>query len=299
MARSAARNRSEWVLVVVLFWLLRTLPRTLGYALARALVGVMRMAAPRFTQVARRNLDLAAPEFDATRRQRCIDGCFENMARVLVGIANFPVITKDNLHRWIRVEGLDNLEAALRRGKGALIIAGHLGNWELGGISHAWFSAPLSVVVRPLDNPLLERIAVRYRSVSGNKPVSRRDSPRQLIHTLRNNGVVGIFIDQNTTPDRGLFVDFFGVPACVDGGLAKLAGHTGAAMIPVFAVWSEAERRYVLRYYPPIEPTGDQVRDTQAAQSALEAAVREYPEQWLWIHRRWKTRPEGAPPVYS
>jgi len=105
-------------------------------------------------------------------------------------------------------------------------------------------------------------------------------------------------VDQNSSPDAGVFVDFFGVKACAGTGFVKLAAHSGASVIPGFALWSEAERRYVLRFYPPVEMTGDAERDTQAVQSKLEEAIRQYPDQWLWIHRRWKTRPAGERELY-
>jgi KDO2-lipid IV(A) lauroyltransferase len=299
MARSPVRNRVEWAVVSLLMGVLRVLPRQASFAVARGLTAVLRLAVPRFTRIARRNLQLAFPEFDEARRLRCIDGCFRNMAGVLVAVAKFPLITKRNVGDWIRYEGFEHFEAALRRGKGVLFATGHLGNWELSAYAHALLSAPMSFVVRPLDNPLLDDLSIRYRTLSGNHVISRRESARPLLQMLRANQAVGILADQNTTEDRGVFVNFFGVPACVDAGLAKLAAHTGASIIPGFAVWSDAERRYVLKFYPAIEAGGDRIEDTQAVQNALEQAIREYPEQWLWIHRRWKTRPAGEPPVYS
>jgi KDO2-lipid IV(A) lauroyltransferase len=298
MARSPVRNRIEWVVVSVLMGVLRVLPRQVSFAVAHGLTALLRLAVPRFTRVAERNLELAFPEFDEARRLACIDGCFRNMAGVLVAVAKFPLITKANVGDWIRYEGFEHFEAALRRGKGVVFATGHLGNWELSAYAHALLSAPMSFVVRPLDNPLLDRLSVYYRTLSGNRVISRRESARPLLQMLRANQAVGILADQNTTEDRGVFVNFFGVPACVDAGLAKLAAHTGASIIPGFAVWSDEEGRYVLKFYPAIEAGGDQIRDTQAVQDALEKAIREYPEQWLWIHRRWKTRPAGEPPIY-
>jgi KDO2-lipid IV(A) lauroyltransferase len=106
-------------------------------------------------------------------------------------------------------------------------------------------------------------------------------------------------IDQNSSLDEGVFVDFFGVPACAGTGFAKIAAHSGASVIPGFALWSEEEARYVLRFYPPVAVTGDVQRDTQALQRQLEQAIRAYPDQWLWIHRRWKTRPPGEASLYG
>jgi KDO2-lipid IV(A) lauroyltransferase len=298
MARSPLRNRFEWAAVSSLMGLLRVLPRRAAFKVASGLTGMLRLAVPRFTLIARRNLRLAFPEFDEARQRKCIDGCFRNMAGILMAVAKFPLITKQNVGDWIRYEGFEHFEAALRRGKGVVFATGHLGNWELSAYAHALLSAPMGFVVRPLDNPLLDELSIRYRQLSGNRVISRRESARPLIQMLRANQAVGILADQNTTEDRGVFVSFFGVPACVDAGLAKLAAHTGAAIIPGFAVWSDEESRYILKFYPPIEAIGDQLRDTQAVQSALEEAIREYPEQWLWIHRRWKTRPAGEPPIY-
>ena len=110
---------------------------------------------------------------------------------------------------------------------------------------------------------------------------------------------MGILIDQNASPESGVFVDFFGIPACAGTGFAKLAAHSGAAVIPGFALWSTAERRFILRFFPAVEMSGDAARDTQAVQSVLEQVIREHPDQWLWIHRRWKTRPPGAPALYE
>jgi len=299
MARSPLRNRFEWAVVSLLMGVLRVLPRQISFAVARALTATLRLAVPRFSRIAYRNLQIAFPEFNATQQLRCIDGCFRNMAGILAAVAKFPLITEQNVGDWIRYEGFEHFEAALRRGKGVVFATGHLGNWELSAYAHALLSAPMGFVVRPLDNPLLDQLSVRYRRRSGNRVISRRESVRPLIQMLRANQAVGILADQNTTEDRGVFVNFFGMPACVDAGLAKLAAHTGASIIPGFAVWSDAEDRYILKFYPPIEATGDVLRDTQAVQTALEHAIREHPEQWLWIHRRWKTRPVGEAPIYE
>ncbi|MGD0579707.1 MAG: lysophospholipid acyltransferase family protein [Bryobacteraceae bacterium] len=299
MARSAVRNRVEWAVVCLILGFFRVLPRRLSEAAALAVMNLLRLTVRRYTRVARRNLEIAFPEFSKARKKLCLDGCFRNIARVLVAVAKFPLITKKNVHEWIRYEGFEHFEEALRRGRGVIFATGHLGNWELSAFAHALMAKPMGVVIRPLDNSLLDRMAIRYRTMSGNSVISRRESARPIIQMLRANEAVGILADQNTTEDRGVFVKFFGIPACVDAGIAKLAAHTGASIIPGFAVWSQSERRYILRFYPPIQPTGDQLRDTQAVQAALEAAIRDYPDQWLWIHRRWKTRPSGSPPIYE
>jgi Kdo2-lipid IVA lauroyltransferase/acyltransferase len=115
---------------------------------------------------------------------------------------------------------------------------------------------------------------------------------------LRRNEAVGGLIDQNTSADEGVFVDFFGRPACANSGFVKLAHRSRAAVIAGFALWDEKQRRYVLRFYPRIEMTGDVQRDTQRLHATIEQIIRKYPDQWMWIHRRWKTRPPGELPIY-
>src|SRR5262249_26260770 len=217
----------------------------------------------------------------------------------LVAFAKFPHIHKGNLSRWIRLEGGEHYEAALRAGRGVLFATAHLGNWELSAFAHALMAGPMNVVVRPLDNPLIDSLVERRRALPGNGQIGKNDFARSILKALSSNQAVGILIDQNESLDAGVFIDFFGIPACASTGFAKFAAHSGAAVIPGFALWSEEENRYVLRLYPPLPMTGDAARDTQTLQSHLESVIRAYPDQWLWIHRRWKTRPPGAPPLYE
>jgi KDO2-lipid IV(A) lauroyltransferase len=238
---------------------------------------------------------LALPEADAAQ---IIDAGFESIARVLVAFAKFPSMSRGNIHQWIRCEGAEHFENALRAGRGVLFATAHLGNWELSAFAHALLTGPMNVVVRPLDNPLIDRMVERRRSLSGNSILSKRDIARPILKALAANQAVGMLIDQNATLDSGVFVDFFGMPACTGAGFAKIAAHSGAAVIPGFAFWSEPERRYVLRFYPPVPIAGDAARDTAALQQVLEEIVRAHPGQWLWIHRRWKTQPPGAEPLY-
>jgi KDO2-lipid IV(A) lauroyltransferase len=129
--------------------------------------------------------------------------------------------------------------------------------------------------------------------MSGNRLIAKKDAARAILRALKQNEAVGILVDQNSSLEEGVFVNFFGVPACAGVAFARMAWRTGAAVIPGFALWSAAERRYVLRFYPPLPMTGDAQLDTQRIHTALEAVIREFPDQWLWIHRRWKTRPPG------
>ena len=291
--RSAIRNAAEYGAAVVALKTLEWAPTALAYGIARIYARLLDGALPRLRQVACRNLSLALPELGAARHREIVDGVFRSIARVLVAFAKFPAIRRQNVTGWIRCEGLEYVEQALQQGRGVLFATAHLGNWELSAYAYALLAAPMQVVVRPLDNPPIDALVERRRALSGNRTIGKREYARAILKALAANQAVGILVDQNSAADAGVFVDFFGVKACAGVGFAKLAARSGAAVIPGFAVWEESEKRYVLRFRPPVPMTGDPARDTQAVQSELEQAIREHPEQWLWIHRRWKTRPEG------
>ena len=244
------------------------------------------------------------PELDAARRGGIIRGVYQNMARVLLSVARMPRIRKDNVDRWMRYEGLENYKLAVRNGRGTLCLTAHLGNWELSAFTHAIHGHPMYVMVRKLDNRYLDRLLDRYRALTGNQPVRKHGAGRVVLRAMRANEVVGILADQNTLGEDGVFVDFFGVKASATSGVAKVAMKTGATVVPGFAFWSEENRCHTLKFYPPVEMirSGDDEKDlvtnTQRCQAAIEQAIREHPEQWLWIHQRWKTRPLGEEPLH-
>ncbi len=293
--RSAFRNRVEYGIALCVLKSLEYAPLSVANRLGLLYARLLKMAIPRLPRVAYRNLEFAMPGADP---KQIVDGVFRSIGRILVAFARFPSIGKSNVAQWIRCEGGEHFDEALKQGKGVLFATAHLGNWELSAFAHALLRGPMHVVVRPLDNPLIDALVERRRGLSGNSPILKKDYARGILKALAANQAVGILIDQNASPDGGVFVDFFGVPACAGSGFAKLAAHSGAAVIPGFALWSEEERRYVLKFYPPLAISGDVTRDTQAVQSKLEEVIRAYPDQWLWIHRRWKTRPPGEPAMY-
>jgi KDO2-lipid IV(A) lauroyltransferase len=198
---------------------------------------------------------------------------------------------------------LENYIAARDAGKGVLIVTGHLGVWELSSFYHSLLGHPMSMVIRRLDNPLVDDYVNRLRCLHGNR-VLDKDFVRGLLEAMHDGETVGILMDTNMTPPQGVFVPFFGIPACTASGLARVALKTGAAVLPGFMVWEPAERKYVLRFGERIELTrsGDDEADTVANTArftqAIEETVRLYPDQWLWLHRRWKTRPAGDAQIY-
>jgi Kdo2-lipid IVA lauroyltransferase/acyltransferase len=294
----APRHYAELALVWLVLKSLEWTPLALAHRLACGYLRLIDRAVPRLRRVADRNLSLALPDLGAKQRAAIIAGVFRSVARLLVTMARFPSIRRETLDRWIRFEGYEHFEQARRAGRGVLFATAHLGNWEFSAYAHALYAAPMNVVVRPLDNPLLDRLVTRWRELSGNHVLSKRDPARPILKALAANEAVGVLIDQNVSSDA-VFIDFFGIPAAAASGFARLAARSGAAVIPGFALWCEEERRYVLRFYPPVAMSGDAGRDTQALQSVLEGVIRAHPDQWLWLHRRWKTRPPGCPPLYE
>jgi Kdo2-lipid IVA lauroyltransferase/acyltransferase len=261
--------------------------------LSRFYVKILDLAVPRLRRTAKRNLQIAKVPDDGV-----VDGMFRSIARMLAAFAKLPSITRDNVHDWIQYDGLENFTGALARGRGVLVATAHFGNWELSAFTHAWMTGPMRIVVRPLDNLRLDALVEHYRALSGNRIISKRDAARDILRALKAGEAVGILIDQNTAIDEGVFVDFFGTKACAGSAFAKLAHHSGAAVVPGYALWSEKDRRYVLRFDAEIAMTGDVQQDTQRIQAHLEQVIRRNPDQYLWVHRRWKTRPPGEPPLY-
>jgi len=296
--RSALRNRLEYLLALGVVGSLAWTPLPVAHRLARIWCALLDRALPRLRRVALRNLSVALPELPAAGHAAIVDGVFRSIARLLVSFARFPSIGRANLDRWVRWEGAEHFHGALRQGRGVLFATAHLGNWEISAFAHALLSGPMQIVARPLDNPLIDRLVERRRALSGNRLIFKKDSARTIFKALAANQAVGILIDQNASPADGVFVDFFGIPACAGTGFAKLAARSGAAVIPGFALWSEEERRYILRFYPPVPMTGNAAQDTQTLQTTLETIIRAHPDQWLWIHRRWKTRPAGEGALY-
>lgn len=283
--RSGLRNWGECLLARVALGVLACLPLSTSLALAIQIAKLFDQVAPRLRRVARENLLRAGYRTP----EPIIDGVFVSLGRLLHSFAHFPSITADNVRDWIGYEGFEHYVEAKRRGKGVLFATGHLGNWELSAYAHALLTEPMRIVVRPLDNPLLDRFVATRRALSGNGVIEKKDFARGLLRALRANEAVGILVDQNAMANEGIFVDFFGTPACTSPVFAKIAARSGAAVLPGFAVWRDG--RFVLKFYAPLELTGDEPLDTQLIQRAVEIAIREFPDQWLWIHRRWKTQP--------
>ncbi|MGA8300549.1 MAG: lysophospholipid acyltransferase family protein [Terriglobales bacterium] len=298
------RERLEYALVWPAIKLMGLLPRPVARAIGIGIGLTVFRLHRRLRDVGMRNLALAFPGMSETERHRILRGEYISLGRQLAEFCRFPSYTADNVSKVVIYDGLENYEKAFARGKGVLFLTGHLGAWELSAFAHSLNGHPLSIVMRPLDNPYIDRLVQRYRTLHGNKTVSKDDFIRGLLAAMRAGESVGILMDTNMTPPQGVFVNFFGVPAYTASGLARIALRTDAAVVPGFTVWEPDLGKYVLRFDPALElvRTGDDnadiVANTAMFTSVIEEHIRRHPDQWLWLHRRWKTRPQGEPPLY-
>jgi Kdo2-lipid IVA lauroyltransferase/acyltransferase len=298
------RQRVEYALAWPFLTALRLLPRPLARATGVVLARLVYFLYPKLRRVGMRNLALAFPEKGRRERARILRGEFTSLGRQLAEVCQFPNYTLENVSKVIVYDGFENFERAAARGKGVLFLTAHFGGWELSAFAHSLHGHPLHVVMRPMDNVYLDRLIRQYRGMYGNTIVEKDDFVRGLLAAMKKGETVGILMDTNMTPPQGVFVNFFGIPACTASGLARIALRTDAAVLPGFAIWDPILRRYRLRFDPAVEliRSGDTEADilanTQVFTAIIESYVRQYPEQWLWVHRRWKTRPPGEPPLY-
>lgn len=260
---------------------------------------------PKLHRVAERNLEVALPELSKAEKKRIIHGTFQSLGRHLGFISHFKKFQHEDVHQLMEVIGKEeNFDPAFEKGKGVIFFTGHFGSWEVFFLLSPAFGHQINIPVRRLDNPLLESMIENLRTKFGSKTLDKRTAARQMFRLLRKGEVLGIMADLNVHEHEGIFVDFFGVPASTTTSIAKLALATGAAIVPAFAVWDETKEKYVIHLEPPVAyETGDNsdenVRElTQNITNILENFVRKYPEQWLWIHKRWNTRPDGSEDFY-
>ena len=223
-------------------------------------------------------------------------GVYRNMAVIAAEFFDIPWLTKDRIRERVEVEGLEYCVEALKKKRGLLMVGAHFGNWELQAIAFSLLFHPLLFLYRPLDNLFLDRLVTSVRSSTGNSPLAKKKAMRQMLRTIKTNGIVGLLIDQNWSWQEGVFVDFFGRPACTSDGLARLALHTEAPVIPAFMVRLEnGKYRLVIGEAVELVNTGERIKDvlinTQNFTRIIEDMIRKYPDQWFWVHQRWKTQP--------
>jgi len=301
MARESRllRNWVEAGLVHLVFALLGFLPRRARLAAGKKLGLGLFTFSPRHRRMALSNLDRAfGARLSPEEKSRIARASFAHLGLLLCDSLAFPRVDPGRLEEIAAYEGLEHVREAYARGKGVFVFSGHYGNWEMVALLQGYLGLPLAMVTRPLDNPHLEKRLFRYRTLSGNRVIHKRGAAREILRAIRQGWGVAIVIDQNVRGEDGIFVDFFGTPASTTPALATLALKTDSPVVPVFGV-PLPDGRYRIRYLPPVEfqRTGDTKRDiqelTQACTRIIEEQVRREPEYWVWMHRRWRTRPPG------
>jgi len=259
---------------------------------------------PKLKKTGRRNLEIALPQLSEPEKERILNGTFESLGRQLGLVSHFGEFTPERVRETIELVGKENFDEAYAKGNGVLFFTGHFGSWEIFFLLPYAFGYGMNMVVRRVDNPLVENFVDNLRTHLGCKTLDKKQSARSMFRVLRKGELLGIMADLNAQEREGVFVDFFGTPASTTTGIAKLALSTNAAVLPAFAVWNEAKQKYVVHLEPALkyEKTDDADEDvktlTQKMTNVVEDYVRRYPEQWLWIHKRWNTRPEGEKGLY-
>jgi Kdo2-lipid IVA lauroyltransferase/acyltransferase len=297
-------QRLEYLAALALLKVLGWLPHRFSRAVCAGLGALSYWLWPRLRAVGLFNLRLAFPEWPPRARRRVLFGLFQSLGRMLADFAHFPRWNRGNIERLIVYDGFENYAEARRLGKGVLFLTAHFGNWELSSLAHGIYGYPLHFVVRELDNPLIDALINRYRCRSGGAPIEKRDFAFQSLRALKQGGDVGILMDQNMLPAEGVFVDFLGRAACTTTGPARLAQKTGVPIVLGLVIWDPQAKKYRLRFerlewIQRENPEEEILVNTAHFTERIAEYVRRYPDHWLWVHRRWKTRPPGEPPLYT
>ncbi len=304
--RGKLQTSLEYALARVILSTLGMLPRGAAIVLGRVMGRVAYWLPGKLRRTGEINLGIAFPELSGQERRRLLRGCFDSLGRLLGEFSQFHRATPETLRRMIEYDqvGLAHLRAAEKDQRGVIFLTGHLGAWELLSFGWSALEYPISFLVRPIDNPHIEELIESVRTRFGNRAINKKSAAREALRVLRAGGTLGILSDLNTQPHEGVFVPFFGRLACTTAGIATLALKTDAVVIPTVAIWNQEKKRYFFHGDPPVElvRTGDKHKDleinTARFAAAIESLVRRYPEQWLWIHKRWKTRPPGEASIY-
>ena len=298
------RHVLEFVPVWLFVHAMRVLPRGMARWIGAGIGSLAYTGLSRLRETGLRNLQLAFPALRANEREVLLRKDYRNLGCLLAEFCQMPGYSVERASEFIEYDGLEHYLAARELGKGVLVLTGHLGAWELSSFYHSLRGWPMGMVIRRLDNPLVDAFVNRIRCLHGNRVIHKDDFARGLIASMRAGETVGILMDTNMTPPQGVFVPFFGVQACTASGMARVAMKTGAAVVPGFLLWEEAKCKYVLRFGEALKlvSTGvadeDMVANTALFTTTIEGYIRQYPEQWLWMHRRWKTRPTGEARIY-
>jgi Kdo2-lipid IVA lauroyltransferase/acyltransferase len=298
------RERLEYFAAWTGIKLLGIFPRRVARFLGARFAEVVYALQPRLHRIAEFNLQMAFPDWSAAQRESAIHGMVRQIGWMVGEFSQFPKYKRETIEKIVAIDGAENFAAAQQRGKGVLFLTGHMSAWELAPFAHSLYGHPLHFLVRPIANRRVDALINGYRCLSGNQPIDKNRAARAMLKVLDHGGTVGILSDHNTSLDEGVFVEFFGVLASTTSGLARVALRTDAAVVPGFLRWDESAGKYRLQFGPAIElrrseNEEEDVRENTARFTrVIEDYVRVHPDQWWWVHKRWKTRPPGEKPLY-
>lgn len=299
------REWCEYAAAWTIVKFLGILPRPAARGTAAAIARLLLLCRPPLRRAGIVNLRLAFPDWTDAQRRQILHRMVRYLGWMAAEFAHFPDLSRENIERLVVLDGFENFDAAHRRGKGVIFLTGHMSAWELAPFAQALYGHPLSFLARAVDNQRVDSLVNHYRCLSGNRPIEKNNAARAMLRVLHDGGTVGILADQNTSLDEGIFVDFFGIPAATTTGLARIARRTDAAVVPGFLFWDGAMRKYRLRFEAAVQLQHTEDEDTDIRvntarfNKVIEDYIRAHPDQWLWVHKRWKNRPTGEPSLYA
>jgi KDO2-lipid IV(A) lauroyltransferase len=298
--RSLLRHRLERALLRGALGVLKLLPRGTSTGFGRATSRLYFLFSGSRRRILRENLTRAFPQMSDAAIRAIARACAENLGAAFMEFLESSRLTREEILSRVTLAGEEHFAAARARGKGVFLLSAHFGSWEIGAIRAGLIAEPISSVVRPLDNPLLEEELEYRRTRFGNRVIRKKQAAREILRAIRARETVAILVDQNVLAEEAVFVPFFGRPAATTPSLALLQMKTGAAVVPVFT-WPLGGGRYRLQFEKPILPeefaaagAGREervLRATERYMAVTETAIRGDPAAWLWMHNRWRTRP--------
>ncbi|MEZ5426796.1 MAG: lysophospholipid acyltransferase family protein [Pyrinomonadaceae bacterium] len=306
--KSDLQVKVEYYAAWLIFSSLRILPRRLAIFIGVLLGDLAYLLLGRLRQIGMTNTEIAFPEMSEAMRRKIVRGSFRSLGRQLGEISQFPKASEGSLGGMVEFPVTDEdwlrYNEMKEQGRGIIFLTPHFGGWEVLAFASSALIGPQSYLVRRLDNPRLEKMVEEVRGKFGNQPIGKKNSALPALRLLREGGNLGVLPDINSQRHEGVFVPFFGKPACTTAGVAALAMRTDAVAIVIGAAWDERKKKYVVHFGEVLEfeSTGEREQDvknfTARFTAEIEKLIRKSPEQWMWIHRRWKTRPKGEPDVY-
>ena len=298
----------EYYAARVILSFLGVLPRNTAIFMGLRFADIAYLCLGKLKGTALKNTEIAFPEMSETERLKLVRGCLRNLGRQLGEISQFPKATRESLEKIVEIsvseEKWEEYREIKKAGRGLIFMTPHFGGWEVLAYSSFIFLGPQSYLVRKLDNPRLEEMLGKIRGKFGNQPMDKSTAILPALNLLKSGGNLGVLPDLNSQKHEGVFVPFFGKQACTTAGVAALAMRTNAVVALLSAAWNDQKKKYVITADATFEfqSSGDRKQDminfTARFTKEIENVIRRNPEQWFWIHKRWKTRPKGEPEIY-